>query len=100
MRFSTFAAEVPAASSFAEPDGSDPKRSFVLIWKIAALAFTGTAEYLGCGKSFARKAMEKRGHKVLFVCPTNKLAQNRRQNGVALNQFFVQVCLKAAVSLA
>ena len=32
------------------------------------------AEYAGCGKSYACKAMEERGYKVLFVCPTNKLA--------------------------
>ena len=46
------------------------------------------AEYAGCGKSFACKAMEKRGHKVLFVCPTNKLAQNNKDSGVTLNTFF------------
>ena len=46
------------------------------------------AEYAGCGKSYACKAMEKRGLKVLFVCPTNKLVQNNRENGVTLNQFF------------
>jgi hypothetical protein len=32
--------------------------------------------------------MEQRGHKVLFVCPTNKLAQNNKENGVTLNTFF------------
>ena len=46
------------------------------------------AEFAGCGKSFACKAMEARGHKVLFVCPTNKLAQNNLENGVTLNTFF------------
>jgi len=46
------------------------------------------AEFAGCGKSHACKAMEARGHKVLFVCPTNKLAQNNRENGTTLNQFF------------
>ena len=30
--------------------------------------------------------MERRGHDVLFVCPTNKLAQN--SNGITLHQFF------------
>ena len=45
------------------------------------------AEYTGCGKSFACKAMEKRGHKVLFVCPTNKLAQNNNENGITLHNF-------------
>ena len=45
------------------------------------------AEYAGCGKSYACKAMEKRGLRVLFVCPTNKLVQNNRENGVTLNQF-------------
>ena len=46
------------------------------------------ADYAGCGKSFACKAMEARGHKVLFVCPTNKLAQNNLENGVTLHAFF------------
>ena len=46
------------------------------------------AEYAGCGKSYACKVMEQRGHKVLFACPTNKLAQNNRENGVTLHQFF------------
>jgi len=46
------------------------------------------AEFAGCGKSYACKAMETRGHKVLFVCPTNKLAQNNGENGVTLNTFF------------
>jgi len=32
--------------------------------------------------------MEDRGHKVLFVCPTNKLVQNNRENGITLNMFF------------
>ena len=44
------------------------------------------AEFAGCGKSYACKAMERRGHSVLFVCPTNKLAQN--SNGITLHQFF------------
>ena len=46
------------------------------------------AEFAGCGKSHACKAMEQRGHKVLFVCPTNKLVQNNKENGVTLNVFF------------
>ena len=46
------------------------------------------AEYAGCGKSYACKAMENRNHKVLFVCPTNKLVQNNRENGITLNMFF------------
>ena len=46
------------------------------------------AEFAGCGKSYACKAMEARGHNVLFVCPTNKLAQNNLDKGVTLNAFF------------
>jgi len=46
------------------------------------------AEFAGCGKSHACKAMEQKGFKVLFVCPTNKLVQNNRENGTTLNQFF------------
>ena len=44
------------------------------------------AEYAGCGKSYAASHMEKLGHKVLFVCPTNKLAINNQ--GVTMNKFF------------
>ena len=46
------------------------------------------AVFAGSGKSYACKAMEQRGHKVLFVCPTNKLVQNNRESGVTLNKFF------------
>ena len=46
------------------------------------------AEFAGCGKSFACKAMETRGRKVLLVCPTDKVAQNNIENGVTLNAFF------------
>ena len=46
------------------------------------------AEYAGCGKSYACKYLENLGYKVLFVCPTNKLVQNNKDNGVTLNKFF------------
>ena len=46
------------------------------------------AEYAGCGKSYAARYMGKLKHKVLFVCPTNKLTQNNKENGVTLNKFF------------
>ena len=46
------------------------------------------ADLPGSGKSYACKSMERLGHKVLFVVPTNKLAQNNKDNGVTLNQFF------------
>ena len=46
------------------------------------------ADLPGSGKSYACKSMEQLGHKVLFVVPTNKLAQNNKENGVTLNQFF------------
>ena len=32
--------------------------------------------------------METRGHKVLLVCPTNKLAINYKEHGCTINQFF------------
>ena len=32
--------------------------------------------------------MERRGHKVLFVCPTNRLANNYKEHGRTLNKFF------------
>ena len=46
------------------------------------------AEYAGCSKSYACKAMETKGHKALFVCPTNKLVHNNRENCITLNMFF------------
>jgi hypothetical protein len=44
------------------------------------------AEYAGCGKSYAASYMEKFGHKVLFVCPQNKLAFN--SGGITAHKFF------------
>ena len=46
------------------------------------------AEFAGCGKSYACKQMEARGHNVLFVCPTNKLASNYGESGCTINRFF------------
>jgi len=45
-------------------------------------------EYPGSGKSYACEHMVKRGHKVLFVCPTNKLTCKYGQNGCTINKFF------------
>ena len=47
------------------------------------------AEYAGCGKSYAARYMNRLKYKVLFVCPTNKLAQNNGVNGVTINIFLV-----------
>ena len=44
------------------------------------------AEFAGCGKTYSCKGMELRGHKVLIVCPTNKLAQKNK--GVTMHKFF------------
>ena len=46
------------------------------------------AKFPGCGKSYACNKMQERGHKVLFVCPTNKLHSNYGVNGCTLNRFF------------
>ena len=40
------------------------------------------------GKTYATQHMIKLGYRVLFVCPTNKLAQNNGVNGVTINKFF------------
>lgn len=42
----------------------------------------------GCGKSYACEKMKERGHKVLFVCPTNKLVQKYGCEGITMNRFF------------
>ena len=46
------------------------------------------AEYGGCGKSYACKSMEPRGHKVLYVCRTFRLASNCKEHGCTLNKIF------------
>ncbi|MFM7853741.1 MAG: hypothetical protein ACKO96_17915, partial [Flammeovirgaceae bacterium] len=38
------------------------------------------AEYGGCGKSYTCKLMETNVYKVLFVCPTYKLANNYKEH--------------------
>ncbi len=49
---------------------------------------TTRAGFVGRGKSYACEQMEKRGHKVLFACPSNKLASNRGGTGCTINRFF------------
>jgi len=44
------------------------------------------AEHAGSGKSYAASYMAQLGHKVLFVCPTNKLAINNK--GITINKLF------------
>jgi len=46
------------------------------------------ADLPGSGKSYACEQMSKRGHKVLFVCPTNKLVQKYGVTGITVNKFF------------
>jgi hypothetical protein len=46
------------------------------------------AKFPGSGKSYACEHLAKAGHKVLFVCPTNRLAQKYKQHGVTANKFF------------
>ena len=51
------------------------------------------AEFAGSGKRYACIHMQKRGHKVVFVCPTNKLCQESNDEdddivAVAANRFF------------
>ena len=45
-------------------------------------------EYGGCGKSYTCMSMKRMGHKVLCVCPTNRLANNYKEHGCTLNKFF------------
>ena len=46
------------------------------------------ADLQGSGKTYAAQHMVKLGYRVLFVCPTNKLAQNNGVNGVMINIFW------------
>ena len=45
------------------------------------------ADLQGSGKTYAAQHMIKLGYRV-FVCPTNKLAQNHGVNGVTINIFW------------
>jgi len=47
------------------------------------------ADLQGSGKTYAAQHVIKLGYRVLFVCPTNKLAQNNGVNGVTINIFLV-----------
>jgi hypothetical protein len=46
------------------------------------------AELAGCGKSYCCEQMKTKGHNVLFVCPTNVLADKYGDDGITLNKFF------------
>jgi hypothetical protein len=46
------------------------------------------AKYPGSGKSYVCEHLAKTGNNVLFVCPTNRLAQKYKQRGVTANKFF------------
>ena len=46
------------------------------------------AELAGSGKSYACEKMRARGHNVIFVCPTNVLAEKYKEHGCTLNKFF------------
>ena len=45
------------------------------------------ADLQGSGKTYAAQHMIDLGYRVLFVCPTNKLAQNNGVNGATINTF-------------
>jgi hypothetical protein len=46
------------------------------------------AKFPGSGKSYICEHLAKLGYNVLFVCPTNRLAQKYKTRGVTLNKFF------------
>ena len=46
----------------------------------------GTAP--GTGKSYICKRMAELGHKVVFVCPTNRLSQEFEGEAMTVNKFF------------
>ena len=59
-----------------------------IIYVISSKSTRIRAEYAGSGKSYCCEHMLHKGHKLLFVCPTNVLAQNYEENGITLNKFF------------
>jgi hypothetical protein len=46
------------------------------------------AKFPGSGKSYVCEHLAKLGNNVLFVCPTNRLAQKYKKHGVTTNKFF------------
>ena len=46
------------------------------------------AKFPGSGKSYVCEHLAKMGYNVLFVCPTNRLAQKYKKHGVTTNKFF------------
>ena len=46
------------------------------------------AEYGGCSKSNTCNSMGTMGHKVVFACPTNNLANNYKEHGCTINKSF------------
>jgi len=46
------------------------------------------AKLPGSGKSYIYENLALLGYKVLFVCPTNKLAQKYKENGLTINKFY------------
>ena len=46
------------------------------------------ARYAGSGKSYICEYMRELGHKTLFICPTNELAEKYGEDGITINKFF------------
>ena len=46
------------------------------------------AKLPGSGKSYVCEHLVNLGYKVLFVCPTNKLAQKYKESGLTINKFY------------
>jgi superfamily II DNA or RNA helicase len=46
------------------------------------------AKLPGSGKSYVCEYLVKLGYNVLFVCPTNKLAQKYKEAGLTVNKFY------------
>jgi hypothetical protein len=46
------------------------------------------AKYAGSGKSYICEYMRELGHKVLFICPTNELAEKYGKDGLTINKLF------------
>ena len=46
------------------------------------------AKLPGSGKSYVCEHLVKLGYNVLFVCPTNKLAQKYKDSGITINKFY------------
>ena len=51
------------------------------------------AKYGGCGQSYTCKRMERRGRNILFICPTNRLANANTDHTFCFKQILLDMTM-------